>query len=111
MSKFLILGFIIVLSLVGVLGDFFIKLAGNGSKYMDVRLFLIGLVVYASTAFGWFYVMKEIKLGTLGVYYALGTVLFLTLLSIFYFKEQFTHYETIGIVLGIASLILLGRYA
>lgn len=101
----------IFLALVGVIGDFFIKLSGNGKKFINLRWFIIGLFIYASTAFGWFYVMKNIKLSTLGVFYAISTILFLTAVSIFYFKENVNIYEIIGIGLAIVSIILLGKFA
>lgn len=107
---YIILG-IILLSGIGVLGDFFIKLSGQGSKFMDVKIFLIGLLVYALTAFGWFYVMKHIKLSSLGVIYALSTVLFLVAVGVFYFHEKLNVIEIIGIFTAVLSLILLSRFA
>lgn len=101
----------IALALVGVVGDFFINLAGEGRKFMDVKWFVLGLIIYASTAIGWFFLMKIEKLSTIGVFYAVTTVLFLTLLSVFYFKESITVPEVIGIAFAIVSLILMGRFA
>ena len=101
----------ILLSGVGVIGDFFIKLSSSGKSFMDVKWFIIGLVIYALTAFGWFYVMKNIKLSTLGVFYAISTIIFLIFVSVFYFKEPLNNYEIFGILLGIISLVLLGRFA
>ncbi|MBU2539614.1 hypothetical protein KJ786_00415 [Patescibacteria group bacterium] len=68
-------------------------------------------MIYASTAFGWFFVMKNIKLATLGVFYAVSTILFLVIIGTFYFKEPINIYEMIGIIGAIASLILLGKFA
>lgn len=101
----------IVLALVGVLGDFFIKLSGSGAKFINWKVFIVGLLVYASTAFGWFFVMKNVKLSTLGVFYAITTVLALVFVSVFYFKESLNVYEMVGIFLAIGSLILLTRFA
>jgi undecaprenyl phosphate-alpha-L-ara4N flippase subunit ArnF len=101
----------IILSLIGVAGDFFIKLAGNGKKFVELRWFFIGLIIYALTAFGWFFVMKNIKLSTLSVFYAISTVLFLTLTSVFYFKESLNIYEIAGIALAIVSIYLLKGFA
>ncbi len=102
---------IILLSLAGVIGDFFIKLAGNGSKYMEAKWFVLGALVYAATAFGWFYVMKHIKLSSLGVIYSLSTVLLLVALGVFYFHEKLNVYEILGISAAIVSIILLSRFA
>ncbi len=102
---------IVFLSLIGVIGDFFIKLSGSGTKFIELKWFIIGFVIYALTAFGWFYVMKNIKLATLGVFYAISTVIFLTIVGVFYFKEHLSVYEIVGIITGIISLILLGKFA
>jgi len=102
---------IIGLSLVGVLGDYFIKLSGNSEiKYVDLKLFIIGFVVYASTAIGWFFVMKHIKLSTLGVIYGGTTVVALTIVGVLFFKEHLNIYEIIGIIAGVSSIILLSRF-
>jgi len=101
----------IFLGLVGVIGDFFIKLSGNGTKFMELKWFIIGFLIYASTAFGWFYVMKHVKLATLGVFYLISTIIFLTIVGVFYFKERLNLYEIIGIITAIISLILLGKFA
>jgi len=102
---------IIILSVVGVIGDTFLKTAGAGEKYIDIKWFIIGLVVYASTAFGWFYVMKHIKLSSLGVVYSVSTILLLTLVGVFYFHEKLNITEMIGIGTAILSIILLSRFA
>ena len=99
------------MSLMGVLGDYYIKLSGQSKNWMDIRLFIIGFVIYASTAFGWFYVMKYIKLSTLGVIYSVSTILFLSLVGIYFFNEKINYYEIIGIIFAIASILMLGRFA
>lgn len=101
----------VALAIVGVGGDFLIKLAGSGKKFVDWRWLMLGLAVYASTAFGWFFVMKNIKLSTLGVYYSITTALFLVLVGTVYFHESVNTYEIIGIAMAIGSLIILGRFA
>lgn len=111
MNKIIPLLIVIFLSLVGVVGDFFIKLAGSGTKFMDVKWFVLGFVIYGLTAFGWFYVMKDVKLATLGVFYAISTIIFLIIVGVFYFKETLNVYEVIGISLAIVSLIILARFA
>jgi drug/metabolite transporter (DMT)-like permease len=109
--KLLSLFGVILLSAIGVIGDSFIKLSGAGKSFMDVKWFIVGFVIYASTAFGWFYVMKNIKLSTLGVFYAISTIIFLMIVGVFYFKEPLNNYEIVGIILAIVSLVLLGRFA
>ena len=68
----------IFLGLVGVAGDFFIKLATTGAKSPVIKWFIIGMLIWASVAFGWYYVYKHLKLSTSAVFYAISTVIFLT---------------------------------
>lgn len=102
---------VIFLSLVGVVGDFFIKLSGNGPKFIDTKWFILGFLTYSSTVFGWFYVMKHIKLSSLGVIYSIATVLPIVVIGVFYFHERLNIYEIAGIITAIASIILLSKFA
>lgn len=111
MSKYFYIFIVVLMSAFGVIGDYFIKLSGNSQKYMLVRWFVLGLLIYSFSAFGWFFVMKHIKLSTLGVYYALTTVILLVGLGLIVFKETLNIYEIIGVLLAVASLILLARFA
>jgi small multidrug resistance pump len=105
MQIFIIIG----LAAIGVLGDYFLKLAGTGQRYIVYSLFLIGMVLYSITAVGWFYVMKHIKLGTLGLFYSLTTVILLLIVGAVFFKEELSGYDLLGIILGVASIIILSR--
>ena len=40
-------------SVVGVVGDYFLKLASGKDEPLKSAWFYVGFVVYASTAFGW----------------------------------------------------------
>ncbi len=110
MTIFYALLLAIILSLVGVLGDFFINLSGEGKK-MDVKWFILGFLIYASTAIGWYFAMRHARLSTLAVFYAVTTVLALTLVSVFYFRESLTLMEGVGIFVALIALIMLGRFA
>jgi small multidrug resistance pump len=78
----------IAFSLLGVLGDYFLKVASADERWLRNPAFHVGFVVYASTAFGWLFVMKHLKLGTIAVLYSMTIV---------------------GLML--ASLVLLVRFA
>ncbi len=99
------------LAIIGVIGDFFIKLSGYGPKFIEIKWFILGFVLYASTAFGWFWVMKYIKLSSLGVVYAITTMLCLVGVGVFYFHEKLNVYEIIGILMALGSIALLSRFA
>src|SRR5262249_34278651 len=68
----------IAFSFLGVLGDYFLELASANENPFTGRWFYIGFVVYASTAFGWVFVMKHLKLATIGVVYSISMILLLT---------------------------------
>jgi len=68
-------------------------------------------VLYASTAFGWVFVMKHLKLATISVLYSVSLVLLLTAISLVLFRESLSYFEIIEIVLAVASLVLLMRFA
>jgi multidrug transporter EmrE-like cation transporter len=99
----------IAFSLLGVLGDSFLKLASAHEHSLKTIWFYIGFVVYASTAFGW--VMKHLKLATISVVYSVSMVLLLTAIGVVFFRESLNYYEIAGLVMAIASLILLVRFA
>jgi drug/metabolite transporter (DMT)-like permease len=97
-------------SVVGVVGDYFLKLASAKESSLKAVEFYIGLVVYASTAFGWVFVMKHLKLATVGVVYCVSMVLLLAAIGVVGFKESLNDYEIAGIAMAIGSLILLVRF-
>ncbi|HLF54829.1 MAG TPA: transporter [Candidatus Nanoarchaeia archaeon] len=99
------------MTIIGVIGDTILKLAGSGTRYIDWKLFTIGFILYASTALGWFFVLKHMKLATVGAFYSVILILLLTFVGIFYFKETIDLYEMTGIGAAIISLMLLTRFA
>lgn len=98
-------------SLVGVAGDYFLKLASQQKSPFASRWFYLGFCVYASTALGWLYVMRHLKLATIGVVYSISMILLLTALGSAAFREPLGAREILGIALAIASLLLLIRFA
>ena len=99
------------LSVVTVLGDILIKQASLQNAFSGWQMLTMGAVIYGLTAFGWFFAMRKIKLSTLGVLYGVSCIIFLTLISAFYFKEKISSLEIFGILLGIVSLAILYRFA
>ena len=100
----------IAFSVVGVLGDF-LKLASARQQPLQATSFYLGFVLYASTAFGWVFVMKHLKLATISVLYSVSLVLLLTAIGVVLFRESLSYFEIIEIVLAVASLVLLMRFA
>ena len=65
----------VAFSAIGVLGDYFLKLSSARDQPLRTRWFYIGFAVYASTAFGWVFVMRHLKLATISVVYSISMVL------------------------------------
>ncbi len=101
----------IVLCVVGVVGDYFLKIASEASNPLATRHFYIGFLVYSSTAFGWVFVMQHLKLAYIGVFYSLSFVLLLALTGWIFFKETLRPMEMVGVGMAICSLLLLSRIA
>jgi len=100
----------IAFSVVGVVGDYFLKLASAKDQSLKTPAFYIGFLIYASTSFGWVFVMKHLKLATVGVVYCISMVLLLTAIGVVVFKESLNGYEIAGLVMAVASLLLLTRF-
>jgi multidrug transporter EmrE-like cation transporter len=98
-------------SMLGVLGDYLLKLASAQKNPLKSPWFLVGFAVYASTAFGWVFVMRHLKLATIGAVYSVSMILLLTAIGSVAFREPLNAYEVTGLVMAIGSLILLTRFA
>ena len=101
----------IAFSLIGVIGDYFLKLASAREQPLRTGWFYVGFALYASTAFGWVFVMKHLKLATISVLYSVSMVLLLTAVGVVLFRETLNAFELAGIALAVASLVLLMRFA
>jgi small multidrug resistance pump len=101
----------VAFSVIGVLGDYFLKLASASEHPLRTGWFYLGFALYASTAFGWVFVMKHLKLATISVLYSVSMVLLLTAVGVGVFREALNFYEVAGLVMAVASLVLLMRFA
>jgi multidrug transporter EmrE-like cation transporter len=99
------------LSLLAVIGDYFLKRASGAGAPFRTAAFVIGFVIYASTAFGTVFVFRHLKLATSGGIYAVSFVLLLTLLGIVEFREQLRPSEVLGLFMAVGALVLLTRFA
>src|SRR5262245_34824630 len=98
-------------SVVGVLGDYFLKLASREQDSLRTPWFYVGFALYAATAFGWVFVMKHLKLGTISVLYSVSMVVLLTAVGVVIFRESLNYAEVLGLFLAISALFLLIRFA
>src|SRR5437773_10796915 len=67
----------IAFSVFGVLGDYFLKLASAREESLRTSWFYLGFALYASTGFGWVFVMKHLELATIRVFYSVCLVVLL----------------------------------
>ena len=100
----------VAFSIIGVVGDYFLKVASAKEQALKSLEFYIGCCLYASTAFGWVFVMKHLKLATVGVVYSISMVLLLTAVGVFRFKESLSVTEMAGLAMAVGSLLLLTRF-
>lgn len=98
----------IAVALVTVLGDYFLKVAGN-SLVLRVKPLIAGVVIYGATAFAWVYAMRHLKLATLSVVFTLSMLIFAAALGALVFGERLSRLELLGILLAVVSIILLYR--
>ena len=101
----------VAFSVVGVVGDYLLKLASEQKAPLRSGWFYLGFAVYASTAFGWVYVMRHLKLATIGAVYSVSMIVLLTGVGVTAFRQPLNAYEVAGLAMAIGSLILLMRFA
>ena len=101
----------IAFSAVGVGGDYFLKRASEEEQFLKSAWFYIGFVIYGSTAIGWVYVMRHLKLATISAVYSVSMILLLTAMGFLVFKQSINYYEIAGLAMAIGSLVLLMRFA
>jgi multidrug transporter EmrE-like cation transporter len=101
---------IVALSVMGAGADICIKLAGQGSKPMEPGWFWLGFVLYMLTVPGWFLVMRQTALSSVGVVYAVSTVLLLVGADLVFFREKLASTEMIAVTLAVISIVLLRRF-
>jgi drug/metabolite transporter (DMT)-like permease len=95
----------------GVLADYFLKLASERDVVTRSPWFWLGLGVYAGMASGWVYVMRHLSFAEIGIVYSVTTVLLLTLVGVVVLRETLHGYEMLGATMALASLFLLARFA
>jgi len=102
---------VIGLCVVTGVGDYLLKLASKQESPLATAWFAVGFVVYSSTALGWVYIMRHLKFATIGVVYAVTTVLVLAIIGVVFLNESLSWQEGLGIGLALASIGLLARFA
>jgi drug/metabolite transporter (DMT)-like permease len=110
MTHWLITLAIIGISVVTVVGDYFIKLASLTSSPVLNRWFLAGCGMYLLCTFGWVFAFRHIKLASVGVLYSLSIVILMAALGVFVFGETLNRIELVGLGFAVIAIVLLGRF-
>ncbi len=101
---------IVMLEVISIFADYLIKRASLQAGWLGWRPLLAGGFIYGLTAIGWFYAMRTFKLFTINLFHSFLVIAASVLMSQFIFGEKLTNREVVGIVLGIASIVLLIRF-
>ena len=109
--KTIAVGVVVALSGVGVLADWMLKLASQQTAPWKNPYLFAGAAIYAATAFGWVYILRHLKLASIGGIYCVSTVILLTALGRIVFHEKLSGQEIIGLTLALISVCLLWRQA
>ena len=108
MNTSIILAVIVVTQ---IIGDYYIKLASGRTDGILTLTFMLGVVFYSATALGWYFLMKSHSLAAIGVLYSASTILLLTALGYFVFKENIGLKDGLGITLAILSVVVMSYRA
>ena len=106
MKQFFILLAVTIATLVG---DYFIKTAGQRPGGLLSREFVAGMILYSLPAIGWFFLMRSHSLAVIGVLYSVSTLILLATLGAFVFKEAFGLREAIGVSLALLSVVIMSH--
>lgn len=98
------------LACVGVLADYFLKLASDRPASTQSGWFWLGVVVYAGMGGGWVWVMRHLSFAEIGIVYSVTTVLALTGVGVVVLHETLRTHELLGAAMAIGSLLLLARF-
>lgn len=101
---YLILGAIVAVTL---LGDYALKLASNKAAAFLSPMFIAGAIFYALSAAGWLLLMKTHNLAQIGALYSSVTLLALTGIGYFVFKEEITGRQVLGLGAALLAVYLM----
>ena len=99
------------LCLITVAGDYLLKRASDEVAPLYSWWFVLGFVVYFSTAFGWVFVMRYLRFATFGAVYAVSSLLLLALVGVLFLDESLKWQEGVGIAMAVGAVALLARFA
>lgn len=96
-----------IVTLATLLGDYFLKMATSKPEGITTGWFAARLTTYGMLSFGWYFLMKSNPLATIGVMFSASTILLLSALGYFVFKEHFGLREALGVSLAVLSVVVM----
>jgi multidrug transporter EmrE-like cation transporter len=99
------------LSVFSVFADYLLKRASASPQPFSRWYFAGAVFIYAASCFAWIYVLRHLKLATIGAIYSVSVVVLLAVIGITVFRESLSVYERIGLAAAVYALVLLGRFA
>lgn len=96
---------------VTIIGDWLLKHASLMPAFSGSHYLAGGMAMYMLSGMGFFIAMRHMSLASVGVWYAVLTILFMTMLGVFAFEEKLTSREIMGILLALGSLGCMARFA
>jgi len=102
--KYFFIFLVIVVGLLEVVGDVLFK---EWIIHNKKSLLLIGVVFYMAATIFWAFSLKYQSLSKAVVIFAVLTLIVGVLVGVFFYKEPLTPLNIIGVVLGLASIVLI----
>jgi len=97
------------LSAFSVFADCLLKRASASPQPFSRGYFAGAACIYAASCFGWIYVLRQVKLATIGAIYSVSVVSLLAVMGITVFRESLSTSEWVGLAAAVFALVLLGR--
>jgi len=69
--------------------------------------FIVGVVIYSIVAYVLYTILKSGNVAITNALWNATTVVFVTLMGVFYFNESFTYYQYIGLAFAILAIIFI----
>ena len=88
-------------------GDYLIKAATVSPE--PIRLLVYAALVWMGSVYGWYYILQGEKIAIVGMLFAMLSLIGTTLIGMLGFGEKLDIKEIIGLVLAIASTVLLAN--
>ena len=101
---------VIAMVIMALFADYLLKIAGSKTSILN-RYFIGGMIVYSLTAFVWYFVLRNIKFSLANLFYSLFTVLISVGIGAMVFRERLGSIEILAVLMALASIVLLFRFA